>query len=138
MRLTPRTVKASPTAISSPPTSSPPRPASSCWISAWRNWEPRRSEEHTSELQSLRHLVCRLLLEKKKNWRKIHLRSKGWMVLAAFLALPRVLWCVHAVVRPAAPPAGHELHPSPGQFFFFNDTAPPEIYPLPLPDAFPI
>src|SRR5262245_62688518 len=30
----------------------------------------RRSEEHTSELQSLRHLVCRLLLEKKKQ--KIH------------------------------------------------------------------
>src|SRR5215831_19939143 len=30
-----------------------------------RNSSPR-SEEHTSELQSLRHLVCRLLLEKKK------------------------------------------------------------------------
>src|ERR1039458_8641268 len=29
-------------------------------------YRPRRSEEHTSELQSLRHLVCRLLLEKKK------------------------------------------------------------------------
>src|SRR5205814_9579935 len=28
-----------------------------------------RSEEHTSELQSLRHLVCRLLLEKKKKSR---------------------------------------------------------------------
>src|SRR5436853_959009 len=28
--------------------------------------EEVRSEEHTSELQSLRHLVCRLLLEKKK------------------------------------------------------------------------
>src|SRR5205814_7708492 len=28
-----------------------------------------RSEEHTSELQSLRHLVCRLLLEKKKHGR---------------------------------------------------------------------
>src|SRR5205814_9136611 len=28
-----------------------------------------RSEEHTSELQSLRHLVCRLLLEKKKSTR---------------------------------------------------------------------
>src|ERR1035438_4502864 len=28
-----------------------------------------RSEEHTSELQSLRHLVCRLLLEKKKTTR---------------------------------------------------------------------
>src|SRR5262245_63250341 len=27
---------------------------------------PCKSEEHTSELQSLRHLVCRLLLEKKK------------------------------------------------------------------------
>src|SRR2546429_3278368 len=28
---------------------------------------PHRSEEHTSELQSRLHLVCRLLLEKKKN-----------------------------------------------------------------------
>src|SRR5437899_12753793 len=33
-----------------------------------------RSEEHTSELQSLRHLVCRLLLEKKKTY------SHDWMV----------------------------------------------------------
>src|SRR3989449_5724147 len=32
----------------------------------------RRSEEHTSELQSRLHLVCRLLLEKKK---KKHIRS---------------------------------------------------------------
>src|SRR5205814_9637465 len=30
------------------------------------NCRDLRSEEHTSELQSLRHLVCRLLLEKKK------------------------------------------------------------------------
>src|SRR5205814_4262509 len=52
------------------------------WDRTWRVWanQPRRSntgkrlwnfsrrsEEHTSELQSLRHLVCRLLLEKKKN-----------------------------------------------------------------------
>src|SRR5258708_31967997 len=29
-------------------------------------WDTRRSEEHTSELQSPDHLVCRLLLEKKK------------------------------------------------------------------------
>src|SRR5205814_4697064 len=35
-----------------------------------------RSEEHTSELQSLRHLVCRLLLEKKmKSWLSSRLRS---------------------------------------------------------------
>src|SRR5437899_12465060 len=33
---------------------------------------PDRSEEHTSELQSLRHLVCRLLLEKKKKKNRIH------------------------------------------------------------------
>src|SRR5262245_65163154 len=32
----------------------------------------QRSEEHTSELQSLRHLVCRLLLEKKKKKRSKH------------------------------------------------------------------
>src|SRR2546427_8702211 len=30
------------------------------------SWGPRRSEEHTSELQSQSNLVCRLLLEKKK------------------------------------------------------------------------
>src|SRR3989442_10455410 len=36
-----------------PPPSASPRP-------------PHRSEEHTSELQSRPHLVCRLLLEKKK------------------------------------------------------------------------
>src|SRR5256885_3898206 len=39
------------------PTSSP---------SFFPNWEPKRSEEHTSELQSPCNLVCRLLLEKKK------------------------------------------------------------------------
>src|SRR3712207_8251234 len=33
----------------------------------------RRSEEHTSELQSRQYLVCRLLLEKKKNLSKTHL-----------------------------------------------------------------
>src|SRR5205823_11173023 len=32
---------------------------------------PKRSEEHTSELQSLAYLVCRLLLEKKKKTNKI-------------------------------------------------------------------
>src|SRR3712207_7953103 len=33
---------------------------------AWGTRAPRRSEEHTSELQSRQYLVCRLLLEKKK------------------------------------------------------------------------
>src|SRR5258708_30753358 len=41
---------------------------SSCSRSNWPHaWSPMvRSEEHTSELQSPDHLVCRLLLEKKK------------------------------------------------------------------------
>src|SRR5262245_64863509 len=37
---------------------------------------PPRSEEHTSELQSLRHLVCRLLLEKKNKKNKLTKREK--------------------------------------------------------------
>src|SRR5690625_6453241 len=36
-------------------------------IKSIANIEYTRSEEHTSELQSRGHLVCRLLLEKKKN-----------------------------------------------------------------------
>src|SRR5690554_7598619 len=36
-------------------------------ISPQDDEEKTRSEEHTSELQSRPHLVCRLLLEKKKN-----------------------------------------------------------------------
>src|SRR2546423_8430133 len=45
-----------------PSVSSPAQPASSI----------ARSEEHTSELQSLAYLVCRLLLEKKKNLKCYH------------------------------------------------------------------
>src|SRR5437899_7196926 len=56
-----------------------------CGNALWLNWSDRhpspwplgfafaRSEEHTSELQSLRHLVCRLLLEKKK-----HTSNTSW------------------------------------------------------------
>src|SRR2546429_4433677 len=53
-------------------TATSPCPGSACppgapnGRAASRN-EGRRSEEHTSELQSRLHLVCRLLLEKKKN-----------------------------------------------------------------------
>src|SRR5687767_15616538 len=44
-----------------------------------RREERARSEEHTSELQSLAYLVCRLLLEKKKNkndTKTVNCRSK--------------------------------------------------------------
>src|SRR3712207_7158639 len=69
-----------PASSRSPPTcapSPPPcgsSPTSSGWVTSpstsprWRACgSPIRSEEHTSELQSRQYLVCRLLLEKKKN-----------------------------------------------------------------------
>src|SRR2546429_7020129 len=63
-----------------------------------------RSEEHTSELQSRLHLVCRLLLEKKKS-EPIHtLLSSSRLPLAALL--PNViraiaLICPHQQQRPS-------------------------------------
>src|SRR2546429_6052185 len=39
--------------------------------------QPHRSEEHTSELQSRLHLVCRLLLEKKKTVAICHIDKSG-------------------------------------------------------------
>src|SRR5437879_7970893 len=49
------------------PDPAPPRPPCSCGGSWWGTASPPiRSEEHTSELQSPMYLVCRLLLEKKK------------------------------------------------------------------------
>src|SRR3989440_7428333 len=39
--------------------------------------QSKRSEEHTSELQSRSDLVCRLLLEKKKKKRRREKRSEG-------------------------------------------------------------
>src|SRR5882762_9632415 len=69
----------------------------------------RRSEEHTSELQSHLNLVCRLLLEKKKTHR---LKSLAIYYGACLLFYLNV--------------------------FFFNDTATTEIYTLSLHDALPI
>src|SRR5439155_9585154 len=39
-----------------------------------RHWKLGRSEEHSSELQSRGHLVCRLLLEKKKKKHEQHIK----------------------------------------------------------------
>src|SRR5690349_23734880 len=44
-------------------------PATEKWPESWKS-SAVRSEEHTSELQSRRDLVCRLLLEKKKRKKK--------------------------------------------------------------------
>src|SRR5258707_10725128 len=55
----PPTAPPSPPAVSRKARASPPEPPQSSEM-------VRRSEEHTSELQSRQYLVCRLLLEKKK------------------------------------------------------------------------
>src|SRR2546423_10825547 len=51
----------------SPASSSLRSETSAASMRAWSPASAARSEEHTSELQSLAYLVCRLLLEKKKN-----------------------------------------------------------------------
>src|ERR1039457_3165028 len=86
----------------------------------------KRSEEHTSELQSPCNLVCRLLLEKKKinnqgtlgtcrNAPPIEIRRERR--IRGGRRDPRISVCVQ---------------------FFFNDTATTEIYTLSLHDALPI
>src|SRR6266496_3072561 len=85
-----------------------------------------RSEEHTSELQSRRDLVCRLLLEKKK-------RRDG--PPPGRVASP-------VSEKPVVVLMGNDLEnedDSPDDVcFFFNDPATTEIYTLSLHDALPI
>src|SRR5579863_3111075 len=91
-----------------------------CTPRRYRRPSPR-SEEHTSELQSPVHLVCRLLLEKKKHDSKEDRGCNpiGWKA--------QVRACgIHLE-------ASRNLY-----FFFFNDTATTEIYTLSLHDALPI
>src|SRR5258708_25439005 len=52
-------------------------PASAATISGGKITSVDRSEEHTSELQSPDHLVCRLLLEKKKTY-DVDTRTYYW------------------------------------------------------------
>src|SRR2546430_7985920 len=51
-----------------------------------KNFGKNRSEEHTSELQSQSNLVCRLLLEKKKNKDKTRARSPHYFPPASHIA----------------------------------------------------
>src|SRR5471030_1890147 len=97
-----------------------------------------RSEEHTSELQSLRHLVCRLLLEKKKkkiykpinNNKKKHIQKNKKSNLHIYTTVLMRQFCFLYVVLFLCVPFVF--------FFFFNDTATTEIYTLSLHDALPI
>src|SRR5438876_106531 len=83
-------------------------------------WGPFRSEEHTSELQSPVHLVCRLLLE-KKNKKTIQLSVSYLSHVSPPRTFPLISLSRHIYL-----------------FFFFNDTATTEIYTLSLHDALPI
>src|SRR2546427_8628525 len=72
MKAAPPTASPSSAGDGPTPARKPPRPTHRSVLT--RPWKPpamrrfqRRSEEHTSELQSQSNLVCRLLLEKKKN-----------------------------------------------------------------------
>src|SRR5256884_955133 len=54
-----------------------------------RSWPcPGRSEEHTSELQSRLHLVCRLLLEKKKHLADLDAQFAGHIPVHFVRQLP--------------------------------------------------
>src|SRR6266487_1358736 len=97
-----------------------------------------RSEEHTSELQSPVHLVCRLLLEKKKT-DGVPVTIKDPTTGQSFLGnrIP------HDRFSPYSPSILNGLpqpntFENPTYFFFFNDTATTEIYTLSLHDALPI
>src|SRR6266496_3594862 len=102
-------------------------PKRSSWAGSRSSPSATRSEEHTSELQSRRDLVCRLLLEKKKKLpttqrpvRKFLFgeaqRRRAYQILRDELRNKRQAYVV----------------------FFFNDTATTEIYTLSLHDALPI
>src|ERR1039458_858013 len=86
-----------------------------------------RSEEHTSELQSLRHLVCRLLLEKKSKRGPDGGTAAPGPSELDFLAGSCIVG--QSLIGSQAPAVW---------LFFFNDTAPTEIYTLSLHDALPI
>src|SRR5690349_17797409 len=115
-----------------------------------------RSEEHTSELQSRRDLVCRLLLEKKKKKRSTNKPVPG-TVCKHTQRHPDKPFCIATAANGTAPcqngadlcagarrrtscRLGMRMHPSTSDvfFFFFNDTATTEIYTLSLHDALPI
>src|SRR3989442_1426655 len=93
-----------------------------------------RSEEHTSELQSRPHLVCRLLLEKKKQKQslKLDVENKECVSNAAsqMCSVPLSMrqLSLSLLLR----------FSTVFFFFFFNDTATTEIYTLSLHDALPI
>src|SRR5882672_3199133 len=106
-----------------------PRP---WWDSGQR---PDRSEEHTSELQSHSDLVCRLLLEKKKEY------NKSFCILVGNWAAIKDNELIEDMLEHYQQSCffiKFEDSRLIGLVFFFKDTATTEIYTLSLHDALPI
>src|SRR6266511_1995875 len=97
-----------------------------------------RSEEHTSELQSREKLVCRLLLEKKKNTARVMRSRRRNPTTSSSLRRRMRVSTAHDPIRRASGWTGHHTSARGYLFFFFNDTATTEIYTLSLHDALPI
>src|SRR6202522_2488485 len=98
----------------------------------------RRSEEHTSELQSPIHLVCRLLLEKKRDRLEPLKSKKDSPARTEGVARPRTQPCRVHRPSPNSPSTSGARICNLLCCFFLNDTAPTDTYPLPLHDALPI
>src|SRR5258706_6753134 len=64
----------------------------------WALVQGGRSEEHTSELQSLTNLVCRLLLEKKKNRTAMATKLDSMITCPNRAARTRTCWCIHIAI----------------------------------------
>src|SRR6266496_4048147 len=98
---------------------------------------PPRSEEHTSELQSRRDLVCRLLLEKKNELMEPHATTTTSAVKAT--RSPSTTATTPVISRPDRLVSRRSIFVSVSSMtFFFNDTAPTEISTLSLHAALPI
>src|ERR1039458_5586970 len=97
-----------------------------------------RSEEHTSELQSLRHLVCRLLLEKKNVIPQHALRGRRVRDGSTVVRARRGDGVPLHALRGRRVRDGRTVVRARRGYFFFNDTAPTDIYTLSLHDALPI
>src|ERR1039458_2053477 len=95
-----------------------------------------RSEEHTSELQSLRHLVCRLLLEKRHGISLIPASHDPRATPAP--SIPGGGEARRRRRNSSPPPRSWSARRATLEFLFFNDTATTEIYTLFLHDALPI
>src|ERR1039458_4821432 len=96
---------------------------------------PHRSEEHTSELQSLRHLVCRLLLEKTIpcHLPATHVRTRS----AVYTPQAPCPIPYEPIVIRRCYPTWKRSRPLPCSrcAFFLKTRAPPDTSPLPSPAA---